>query len=229
MRRSPFVVAALLALAADVADAQSCVGLPATGTLYAAVGFEGTDGRTGTSHSIAFHGERLGVQLERERYTRAGGADYTWDAQGTWEVGEAPGESPTSLCSVGGASYRRQRTYATIADEVNGTLSATYLRDRAVVGIAYGRAFSLVPSAPGAMTVTPFVQPMVMLQRERRQASDLSEVGRTRGAFAGVVGVGLATRPFVLRTSVAYATLPRYSLAREHNWMELSVQLGIGF
>ena len=230
MRRSPFVVA-LLSLAAASADAQSCIGLPATGTAYAAIGFEGTDGRMGTSHALALHGARLGVQLERERYTRSGGSDYTWDAQGTWEVGNAPGERAASLCAVGGGNLANSRAWATFTDEVNGDLNARHRRVRAPVGIAFGRTFSLVPDEPGALTVTPFVQPMLLVQRERLWASDMPELERTRtrGAFAGTVGVGIAMRPFVLRTTVSYATLPEYSLAREHNWMVLSVQLGAGF
>lgn len=228
MRRTS-LLAALLAFGAGAAEAQSCVGLPPRGTVYAAVGFEGTDGRTGTSHTLALHLERTGIQVERERYTSIAGPHYTWDAQASHRLGDADaGERPTAVCAIAGASYASEPSYATTADFVDGNLNARYLRWRIPVGIAVGREMYFEQLALG---VTPFVQPMVMLQRERLVIRGDRAPGptHTRGAFAGLVGVGLALQPFVLRTSVGYAVLPESSLAGEHNWMVLSMQLGVAF
>ena len=222
--RHALSIIALLTLGAGAAGAQSCVGLPATGTLYAAVGLEGTDGRVGSSQTLGLHRERLGVQLERET-TRAGsGEQRTWDAQATWRLGD--GASAREVCLVGGASHADRAFYVYWSTGAPGDVRGDYRRVRVPLGLAFGHEMYF---APLRWNVTPFVQPMVMLQHERVEGAGLRSQTRVRGALASLVGLGIASRPFVLRGSVGYAGVSEYSLDHEHNWMVLSLQAGIAF
>ena len=225
---SALTLVAALAVGAGAAGAQACIGLPTDAVAHAFVGFEGTDGRTGTSHMLALQHERVGVQLERERSRRTIGLRMTWEGNATWRLDASP-ERRTALCAVGGVSHLNDRVYADRVIDIDAPEDiATYRRLRVPLGIALGHEMTFERYA---LSVMPFVQPMVLLQRERLFVDDAPGRGEThtRGAVAGTVGVGMAVRPVSVRASVSYATLPRVSLAREHNWMVLSLQMGIGF
>ena len=226
---SALVVAAALSFGAGTAGAQACVGLPSGAVANAFVGFEGTDGRTGTSHMLALQHERVGLQLERERSRRTIGLRMAWEANATYRLGASPA-ARTALCAVGGVSHMSDRLYADSHLEIDPAVDpiAKYRRLRVPLGLSLGHEIMVERYA---LSVMPFVQPTLLLQRERLFNEDAPDRGEThtRGAFAGTVGLGMSVRPVSVRASVSYATLPKESLARDHNWMVLSLQMGIGF
>ena len=217
--------AALLAAGAASAAAQSCLGLAPLPHVSLAVGFEGTDGLSGSSAAVMYGRRSWGLQLRGERYDDQGESRDAWyggevQVSRAWRRGGAAGGGQP-LCSTAGVRYH---------DDAFG--DSRYQRLRVPLGVALGRDATVSRDASGqpALVLSPFVQPQLLLQHERWQAGAATPVvTRSRIAAAAVVGVGMSADPIFFRSAVQYATLPGYSLNRRHNWFELTLQAGVSF
>ena len=212
------LLACLLLATPAAAGAQACLGLPAQAHTTVALAFEGTDGLTGRSAAVFHARPAWSMQLRAERY----------DDQPQWrdpwygaELQLARARAGARLCGTAAARYQL---------DANGDVR--YQRMRLPVGLAWGRAFVANHAETGQpmFTVTPFVQPQLLLQHERLTRSSTSAlVTRTRVTAAATAGVGVGAGPGIVRTSIHYAMLPEETLVGRHNWFELTMQFGLTF
>ena len=215
------LAASLLFVTPAAARAQACLGLPARAHSTVALAFEGTDALTGRSAAFMHGRSDWGMQLRLERY----------DDRPTWRDPWYGAELQLSRAPI---EARRCVTTA-LRYQHDATAEQRYQRLRWPVGLSFGRAFVAHVTQTGAtdksaLTITPFVQPQVLLQHERLRPDPAgATTTRTSVAAAATFGFGLGGGPGILRTSVHYATLPEETLNHRHNWFELTMQFGLTF
>jgi hypothetical protein len=198
--------------------AQSCLGLPSRAHTSVAVAFEGTDGLSGNSLALLHGRPRWGLQARVERY----------DDQPRWRDPWYGGELQASR-SLGASEARGLCTTGAVRYQHEAVGDSRYQRLRVPVGVAWGHRIKVAAGHEGREpSITPFVQPMLLLQHERRRGTTAT-LSRSRVAAAANAGLGIAMEPGLLRVAVQYAALPEFTLNGRGNWFELTMQLGVTF
>lgn len=226
------VLVVALAVAPAGALAQECVGLPQGGRGLLAVGFEGTDGATGLGLSFAYQTPRGGVLLQQRSLE-------DWTIVDDLRTGEAQlnvrlPASSVPVCVTVGTQRSAYDTDRLESESWDGRepgykterhrLGGPYRRLRVPLGVSVGREFRL-----RTLSVTPFVAPAAVFERERIVPETGSEQRRSGWGWAMSGGFTAAVDWLVLRSSVSHTATHDYALSGKHNGPVLSVHAGVRF
>lgn len=220
-----------LTVAARPAHAQECVGLPG-GRGVLSLGVEGTDGASGPGVSFAYQTPGSSVQLQH----RALDAFAQDDEISTSEV-QAAVRLPRlrlPLCITAGlqwTDYEYSQHEGTEWSNTDGVVTERYRvlggyqRLRVPVGISLGREFNV----GRGISLVPYVQPTVVLERERLTPAGNAPQQRLGLGLGLNGGLAVAKDWFVLRANLTHTGTHDRALSSRNNFPGVSIHAGVRF
>jgi hypothetical protein len=231
--RSFWALLLLLPLAAGAARAQACVGLPSGGRGQLTYGFEGTDGATGEGLGFAYQTPRAALLLQRRSLEGFTLVDEIRSLDAQVSVRALSTQVPVCLTAgAGWTGYDNERLESRSSSgrdpgivTERHRVGGPYRRFRLPVGLAAGREFALGRE----VSLTPFVAPSLVYERESYRPEDGPAEERGRLGLGASGGLTLAAGWFVLRSTVSHARTHDRALSGRNNFPVLSVHAGVRF
>lgn len=221
-----------LAGAARPAHAQACVGLPG-GRGVLSVGFEGTDGATGLGLGFAYQTGDAAVMLQHrslDDFTVVAPLRTTeMQASARLPVARLPVCVAAGVQATGYDNRQHESTSWTGADPgyviERHRIGGPYRRLRVPVGVSIGREFRV----GHRVSVVPFIQPAVVLERESYRPEGGAPQTRSALGLGASGGVTAAFDWLVVRSTLTHTATHEYALSQKHNFPVFSVHAGVRF
>lgn len=231
-RLIPAVCTGLALLGLPVAaSAQECSGIPG-GRGYLSVGFEGTDGATGQGVGFAYRAPAAAMVLQHRSLNDISLADDRRTSEVQFSTKVPAVRLP--VCLVAGAqstAYDNSFHESTSWGEDPGyrterhRMGGAYRSFRVPLGVSAGREFRV----SDRLSLIPFVQPLVVLERESLQPATGPLQTRSDWGLGASGGITAALDWVVLRSTVTHASAHEYALSSQHNWPVVSLHAGVRF